>query len=50
MPNLDAVIATLEVICGSKSDRYFQRPPVEFFFEGDSRSEQLSQRKTSSKR
>ncbi|WP_373543221.1 pyruvate kinase [Chamaesiphon sp.] len=35
MPNLDAVIATLEVICGSKSDRHFQRPPVEFFFEGD---------------
>lgn len=35
MPNLDAVIATLEVICGSQSDRHFQRPPVEFFFEGD---------------
>ncbi|WP_373540049.1 pyruvate kinase [Chamaesiphon sp.] len=35
MPTLDAVIATLEVICGSKSDRHFQRPPVEFFFEGD---------------
>jgi pyruvate kinase len=35
MPNLDAVIGTLEVICGSKSDRHFQRPPVEFFFEGD---------------
>ncbi len=35
MPNLDAVIATLEVICGSKSNRHFQRPPVEFFFEGD---------------
>jgi pyruvate kinase len=35
MPNLDAVIATLEVICGSKSERHFQRPPVEFFFEGD---------------
>ncbi len=35
MPNLDAVIATLEVICGSKSDRHFQRPPIEFFFEGD---------------
>jgi pyruvate kinase len=35
MPNLDAVIATLEVICGCKSDRSFQRPPVEFFFEGD---------------
>jgi pyruvate kinase len=37
MPNLDAVIATLEVICGSKSDRHFQRPPIKFFFEGDSR-------------
>lgn len=35
MPNLDAVIATLEVICGSKSDRHFQRQPVEFFVEGD---------------
>jgi pyruvate kinase len=35
MPNLDAVIATLEVICGSKSNLHFQRPPVEFFFEGD---------------
>jgi pyruvate kinase len=35
MPNLDAVIATLEVICGSKSERHFQRPPIEFFFEGD---------------
>ncbi len=35
MPNLDAVIATLEVICGAKSDRHFQRPPVEFFFEGE---------------
>jgi pyruvate kinase len=35
MPNLDAVITTLEVICGSKSDRYCQRPPIEFFFEGD---------------
>jgi pyruvate kinase len=44
MPNLDAVIATLEVICGSKSDRHFQRPPIEFFFEGDSRSERLRQR------
>ena len=51
MPNLDAVIATLEVICGSKSvrtrtegNRHFQRSPVEFFFEGDSRSERLRQR------
>jgi pyruvate kinase len=35
MPNLDAVITTLEVICGTKSDRHIQRPPVEFFFEGD---------------
>ncbi len=35
MPNLDAVIATLEVICSSKSDRHCQRPPIEFFFEGD---------------
>jgi pyruvate kinase len=35
MPNLDAVITTLEVICGSKSDRHFQRPPIEFFFEGN---------------
>jgi pyruvate kinase len=35
MPNLDAVIATLEVICGSKSNRHSPRPPVEFFFEGD---------------
>jgi pyruvate kinase len=35
MPNLDAVIATLEVICGSKSDQQLHRPPVEFFFEGD---------------
>jgi pyruvate kinase len=35
MPNLDAVIATLEVICGSKSAEHLNRPPVEFFFEGD---------------
>jgi pyruvate kinase len=35
MPNLNAVIATLEIICDSKSDRHFQRPPIEFFFEGD---------------
>ncbi len=35
MPNLDAVIATLEIICGSKSDRHCQRQPIEFFFEGD---------------
>ena len=35
MPNLDAVIATLEVICGSESAQHFNRPPIEFFFEGD---------------
>ncbi|WP_256090890.1 pyruvate kinase [Nostoc sp. KVJ20] len=35
MPNLDAVIATLEVICGSKSTQHLNRPPIEFFFEGD---------------
>ena len=35
MPNLDAVIATLEVICGSQSAQHLNRPPVEFFFEGD---------------
>jgi pyruvate kinase len=35
MPNLDAVIATLEVICGFASAENFQRPPIEFFFEGD---------------
>jgi pyruvate kinase len=42
MPNLEAVIATLEVICGSKSDQHLNRspmhlnrPPIEFFFEGD---------------
>jgi pyruvate kinase len=35
MPNLDAVIATLEVICGSESAQHLKRPPIEFFFEGD---------------
>lgn len=35
MPNLDAVIATLEVICGSESAQHLNRPPIEFFFEGD---------------
>lgn len=35
MPNLDAVIATLEVICGSQSSQHLNRPPIEFFFEGD---------------
>ncbi len=33
MPNLDAVIATLEVICGSVANT--NRPPVEVFFEGN---------------
>ncbi|WP_084227175.1 pyruvate kinase [Nostoc sp. KVJ20] len=35
MPNLDAVITTLEVICGSESSQHLNRPPIEFFFEGD---------------
>ena len=35
MPNLDAVIATLEVICGSESAQHLNRSPIEFFFEGD---------------
>jgi pyruvate kinase len=35
MPNLDAVIATLELICGSESTQHLNRPPIEFFFEGD---------------
>ena len=35
MPNLEAVIATLEVLCGSKSAQHLHRPPTEFFFEGD---------------
>jgi len=34
MPNLDAVIATLEVICG-KSAEASHRPPIESFFEGN---------------
>jgi pyruvate kinase len=33
MPSLDAVIATLEVICGS--DRNLTQPSIESFFEGD---------------
>ncbi|CAN1213304.1 Pyruvate kinase [Tumidithrix helvetica PCC 7403] len=33
MPNLDAVIATLELICGSESAQH--RPPIEAFFEGN---------------
>jgi pyruvate kinase len=35
MPNLDAVIATLEVICGFESFQNLNRPPIEFFFEGN---------------
>jgi len=35
MPNLDAVIATLELICGSQTSQYLNRPPLESFFEGD---------------
>jgi pyruvate kinase len=34
MPNLDAVIATLEMICGSKSPE-INHPPIEAFFEGE---------------
>jgi pyruvate kinase len=34
MPNLDAVIATLAVICGADSTEQ-NRPPIEAFFEGD---------------
>ncbi len=35
MPNLDAVIATLEVICGTGATHPLQRPPIEEFFEGN---------------
>jgi pyruvate kinase len=43
MPNLDAVIATLAVICGDESAQHLvreasplgNRPPIESFFEGD---------------
>ncbi|OLP15795.1 pyruvate kinase [Leptolyngbya sp. 'hensonii'] len=35
MPNLDAVITTLEVLCGSESAQHRNRPPIEFFFEGN---------------
>jgi pyruvate kinase len=35
MPNLDAVIATLEVICGKDSDEVIHRPAIESFFEGN---------------
>lgn len=34
LPNLDAVIATLEVICGSGSAQHYNRPPIESFLEG----------------
>lgn len=34
MPNLDAVISTLAVICGDESAQH-HRPPIESFFEGD---------------
>lgn len=34
MPNLDAVIATLEIICGSESAQQLKRPTLESFFEG----------------
>jgi len=33
IPNLDAVITTLQVICGVES--HHNRPPLEFFLEGD---------------
>ncbi len=33
MANLDAVITTLDVICGAES--HHNRPPIEFFLEGD---------------
>ncbi|HEY9629541.1 MAG TPA: pyruvate kinase [Coleofasciculaceae cyanobacterium] len=35
MPNLDAVIATLEVICGKDAAESPQRPSIDSFFEGD---------------
>ncbi len=35
MPNLEAVIATLEVICGQDSAEQNSRPPIESFFEGN---------------
>ena len=35
MPNLDAVIATLELICSSKTIHQQIRPPIESFFEGN---------------
>jgi pyruvate kinase len=35
MPNLDAVIATLEVICDKNAAGERHRPPIESFFEGN---------------
>ena len=35
MPNLDAVIAALEVMCGKCSTENFHRQPLESFFEGN---------------
>ncbi len=35
MPNLDAVIATLALICGAESAQPCNHPPIESFFEGD---------------
>ncbi len=35
MANLEAVIATLEIICGLESAEQINRPPLESFFEGD---------------
>lgn len=35
MPNLDAVIATLEAICHADLIHTIERPPIEAFFEGD---------------
>ena len=34
MANLDAVIATLEIICGLESVEHLNRPPLQSFFEG----------------
>lgn len=34
MTNLDAIIATLKVICGQDSAEHLNRPPIESFFEG----------------
>ncbi|MFO0051177.1 MAG: pyruvate kinase, partial [Pseudanabaena sp.] len=35
LPNLDAVIAALEVMCGNYSTENFHRQPLESFFEGN---------------